>query len=90
MPVPRQKGLVLFISVVTGVLIASKVSGYRSMFNAVGIVVIYALFSYLLSQSPSNLEKAYPTWFIICSYIVLLPSAVFGHYILKFGGQKDE
>jgi len=71
---------VLFIAVVTGVLVASKLAKYNSLHNAVGVVILYALFSYWLSQSPSNIGK-YPEWFVFASYIVLLAAMFVGYFL---------
>ena len=80
---------VLFVSALTGLFVASRVAGYRSLLNSICVVFVYALFSYFLSQSPSNLEKPYPSWFTFSSYILLIPAVLIGHYILKFGQKKN-
>jgi O-antigen ligase len=71
---------IIFVAAITGILIASKIAGYSSWPNAVGVVVLYTLFSYWLSQSPSNIGK-YPQWFVITSYILLIPSIFCGYYL---------
>jgi hypothetical protein len=72
--------VVLFAAVVTGVLVASRLAKYNSLHNAVGVVLVYALFSYWLSQSPSNMGN-YPEWFVFASYIVLVPAMFFGYFL---------
>ena len=72
---------VLALSVVLGVWVCSRVSKLFSVVNSLGVVAVYGTFSYLLSQSPSNLDNPYPMWFVVSSYVILVPSAALGHFL---------
>ena len=72
--------LVVVLAVVVGILVASKLAKYNSLANAIGVVFVYGLFSYWLSQSPSNLGK-YPEWYVWASYLVLFPATLVGYYL---------
>lgn len=72
-----------------GVWMAVKLARRRSIYNALGVALLYALFAYLLSQSPSNLENAYPQWFVIVSYVILLPAALLGHVMLGIINKEE-
>ena len=71
--------LALSVATVLGVWVCASLSRTPAAVNALGIVVLYAVFSYLLSRSPSNLDNPYPHWFEVARYLVLLPAAAFGH-----------
>lgn len=49
--------------------------------SPLGVILLYTLYAYWISISPSNLEQPYPQWFSITSYAVLLPSALLGHHV---------
>ena len=71
-----------FISVVTGVIVTSKMARRVSIFNSIGVVLVYCLFIYWLRQYPSLITtEPDPTWYSILSYVVLVASAFVGHLI---------
>ena len=72
--------VVIFISTAFGVLACSMVAQRTKLVNVVLVVALYGAFSYWLSLSPSNQAKPYPDWYILMSYIVLIPGAMVGHY----------
>ena len=69
---------VIVISVIFGIFIAANMARYNSIYNAIGVVTLYVIFTYLISQSPSNMGK-YPQWYIVASYAVLIPALIVGH-----------
>jgi hypothetical protein len=71
----------LFVAIVVGVFVTSQLSKRVSIINSIAVVVVYGLYAYWLSQSPSNLEKPYPGWYVISSYVLLFPAALIGHLI---------
>ena len=73
--------IILFISSAFGVFICNKVANSNKMINAILVVALYAAFSYWLSTSPSNRIKPYPHWYVVMSYIMLLPGAYAGHQV---------
>lgn len=72
---------VLAVSTVLGVVVCSKLSGMPSPVNTIGVIVAYGAFAYLLSRSPSNAARPYPEWFVVASYLILVPSAIVGHLL---------
>jgi len=72
---------VLFIASVFGVFICNKVASNNELINAILVVALYIAFTYWLSTSPSNMDKPYPQWFKVMSYLILAPGAIVGHYL---------
>lgn len=80
-PGPLAYGLaVIFISSAFGVFVCGMVAGKILWINAVLVIALYGGFTYLLSLSPSNQAMPYPGWYVLTSYIVMLPGALAGHY----------
>lgn len=75
--------IVIVISIIVGVFVSASLSKRTSLVGAFSVVILYGLFSYWISQSPSNLEKAYPYWYTISSYVILFPSAILGYFVTK-------
>ena len=71
----------LWVAIVVGVYVAAQLSQGARLANAVALAIVYALYSYWLSQSPSNLDRPYPDWYVISSYALLLPAALLGHLV---------
>ena len=71
--------VVLAASSAFGVFICHKVANSSKPANAVIVIVLYAAFSYMLSTAPSNEDKPYPPWYVVTTYVVLLPGAYAGH-----------
>ena len=74
---------VLFVSVVLGIFVCARVAGRAARLDAALVVLLYAAFTYALSRSPSNLNTAYPAWFVLSQYLVLLPAAAVGHVVAR-------
>jgi hypothetical protein len=70
---------VIVISVISGIFVTANTAKYNSIYNAIGVVTLYVVFTYLLSQSPSNVGK-YPQWYVIAGYVVLIPALIVGHF----------
>ena len=73
--------VVIFVATMFGVYAGNKVANSVKLINGVLIIVLYAAFSYMLSVSPSNKIKPYPLWYVVTSYVVLLPGAIAGHWL---------
>ena len=71
--------VILFVASAFGVFIGHKVANSSKLVNAVLVVILYAAFSYMLSTAPSNENKPYPPWYVVTTYVVLLPGAYAGH-----------
>ena len=72
---------VLALSMILGVIVCSRLSKAVSLVNTIGLVIVYCAFSYMLSQSPSNLTMPYPDWFVAMKYAILFPAAFVGHIL---------
>ena len=72
---------VLLVSTAFGVFVCHKVAGSPFLVNTILVVVLYAAFSYLLSTAPSNEIKPYPLWYVVTTYLVLIPGAYVGHQL---------
>lgn len=72
---------VIFISSAFGVFICNKVANSNKLINAILVMALYAAFSYWLSTTPSNLNNPYPQWYVVMSYILLVPGAYVGYQI---------
>jgi hypothetical protein len=79
--------LVILVAVVVGILVSSKLAKYNSLTNAIGVPLLYALFSYWLSQSPSNIGK-YPEWYVLASYLELLPATAIGFFLSSWAAKN--
>lgn len=65
-PLSYALGVLVAVTVL-GVWVCSRVAGSASLVDATRIIVLYAAFSYWLSQTPSGLEYPYTRWFEIAS-----------------------
>lgn len=75
--------VVIFVAAAFGVLACSVVAQKARWINVILVIALYAAFTYWLSQSPSNLAKPYPNWYVLMGYVVLIPGAFAGHYASK-------
>lgn len=73
--------VVLFISAAFGVFTCQKVANSSKIINTTLVVLLYALFSYWLSNSPSNANNPYPQWYVLMSYVILVPGAFVGNKV---------
>ena len=71
--------IVILVSSAFGVFICHKVADSPFLVNTILVVLLYAAFSYLLSTAPSNEIKPYPLWYVVTTYLVLIPGAYIGH-----------
>lgn len=73
----------LAVAAALGVWVCAVLSKTPAAVNAAGVVVLYGLFTYLLGQSPSNLDNPYPGWFEVARYLILVPAAAVGHRLYR-------
>ena len=79
----------LWVAISVGVYVTAQLSRRARLTNAVALAIGYALYSYWLSQSPSNLDRPYPDWYVISSYVLLLPAALLGHLVASKLAKTD-
>ena len=72
---------VLLISSAFGVFVCNRVANSRNIINPILVVLLYAAFSYWLSTTPSNANNPYPHWYVLTSYLLLVPGAYIGDRI---------
>lgn len=75
--------VVIFISSAFGVFISIKVAEKTNWINVTLVIILYGAFTYWLSLSSSNQAKLYPDWYVLMSYVVLIPGAIVGYYSSK-------
>lgn len=72
---------VLLISSAFGVFICNKMANSSKIIYTTLVVLLYAAFSYWLSTSPSNVSNPYPQWYVLMSYVILVPGAYVGNKV---------
>lgn len=71
--------MVIFVASAFGVYICHKVANSSTLINTILVVALYATFSYVLSTAPSNEIKPYPSWYVVATYVILIPGAYVGY-----------
>ena len=79
----------LLISGMFGIYIGAVVAGRSTWHNATAVTAVTALLVYLVNRPAAGLPKDYPDWFIVASYVLLLPALVGGYYLSKGTNKRD-